>query len=74
VSGNNAYPLATVGNTYAPGRQDVFDASGNNISSRLSGGTLGALLDYRANVLDPAQNQLGQAAVALTTSVNKTCR
>ncbi len=70
VSGNNAYPLGTGGNVYAPGRQEVFDASGNNISSRLSGGTLGALLDYRTNVLDPVQNQLGQAAVALTTSIN----
>ncbi|TAL86742.1 MAG: flagellar hook-associated protein FlgK [Rhodanobacter sp.] len=70
VSGNNAYPLATGGNAYDPGRQDVFDASGNNISSRLSGGSLGALLDYRTQVLDPAQNQLGQAAVALATSVN----
>ncbi|MDQ6646537.1 MAG: flagellar hook-associated protein FlgK, partial [Pseudomonadota bacterium] len=36
----------------------------------VSGGTLGALLDYRANVLDPVQNQLGQAAVALASSVN----
>jgi flagellar hook-associated protein 1 FlgK len=70
VSGANAYPLATGGNAYDPTRQDVFDSSGNDISSRLGGGTLGALLDYRTNVLDPAQNQLGQAAVALATSVN----
>ena len=70
VSGANAYPLATGGNAYDPARQDVFDSSGNDISSRLGGGTLGALLDYRTNVLDPVQNQLGQAAVALATSVN----
>jgi len=70
VSGANAYPLSTGGNAYDPSRQDVFDSAGNDISSRLGGGTLGALLDYRTTVLDPVQNQLGQAAVALATSVN----
>lgn len=70
VSGSNAYPLSTGRNAYDPTRPDVLDSSGNNISARVSGGTLGALLDYRANVLDPVQNQLGQAAVALASSVN----
>lgn len=70
VSGSNAYALATGSSRYDPTRPDVFDSSGNNITSRLSGGALGALLDYRTNVLNPAQSQLGQAAVALTTSVN----
>ncbi len=70
VSGSNAYALATGSSRYDPTRPDVFDSSGNDITSRLSGGTLGALLDYRTNVLNPAQNQLGQAGVALATSVN----
>ncbi|HZX71652.1 MAG TPA: flagellar basal body rod C-terminal domain-containing protein, partial [Rhodanobacter sp.] len=55
---------------YDTGRTNVYDISGNDITSRLSGGSLGALLDYRSNVLDPIQNQLGQAALALAGSVN----
>lgn len=70
VSGSNAYPISTGANAYDASRTDVFDSSGNNITNRLSGGSLGALLDYRSNVLDPMQNQLGQAAVALASSVN----
>lgn len=70
VSGSNAYPLSTGGNAYDATRSDIFDSSGNNITTRLSGGSLGALLDYRTNVLDPVQNQLGQAALALASSVN----
>ncbi|MGH8157255.1 MAG: flagellar hook-associated protein FlgK [Rhodanobacter sp.] len=70
VSGSNAYPLSTSGNAYDATRTDILDSSGNNITGRLSGGSLGALLDYRTNVLDPIQNQLGQAAVALASSVN----
>ncbi|MEO9080028.1 MAG: flagellar hook-associated protein FlgK, partial [Rhodanobacter sp.] len=70
VSGSNSFPLSSGGSTYDPTRPDVFDKSGNNITTRLSGGKLGALLDYRSNVLDPVQNKLGQAAVALATSVN----
>jgi flagellar hook-associated protein 1 FlgK len=70
VSGSNSYPLSTGRNTYDPTSPDVLDSSGNNITMRLSGGKLGALLDYRANLLDPVQNQLGQAAVALASSVN----
>ncbi|MEP7186254.1 MAG: flagellar hook-associated protein FlgK, partial [Rhodanobacter sp.] len=70
VSGSNAYQLSTGSSSYDPTSPDLFDSSGNNITSRLSGGSLGALLDYRANVLAPVQNGLGQAAVALATSVN----
>jgi flagellar hook-associated protein 1 FlgK len=70
VSGSNAYPLSTGNNAYDSSRTDVFDASGNDISGRLSGGSLGAVLDYRTSALDLAQNQLGQAAIALASSVN----
>ncbi|HZX72374.1 MAG TPA: flagellar hook-associated protein FlgK, partial [Rhodanobacter sp.] len=70
VSGSNAYPIASGNDVYDTGRTNVYDSSGNDITSRLSGGSLGALLDYRSNVLDPMQNQLGQAALALAGSVN----
>lgn len=70
VSGNNTFKLSTSSDAYDTGRVNVQDAAGTDITSRLGGGQLGALLDYRSNVLDPAQNRLGQAAIALATSVN----
>lgn len=70
VSGSNAYSIASGKDLYDTGRTNVYDTAGNDITRRLSGGSLGALLDYRSNVLDPAQNQLGQAALALAVSVN----
>jgi len=70
VSGNSAFKLSVANDAYDASRTNVFDSSGTDITTRLSGGTLGALLDYRANVLEPAQNRLGQAAIALATSVN----
>ena len=35
-----------------------------------SGGSLGGLLDFRRELLDPVRNQLGQIAVAVATTVN----
>ena len=70
VSGGNAYGFQTGVSAYDAGSTVVLDQNGSDISGRLSGGTLGALLDYRSSVLDPAQNQLGLAALALASSVN----
>src|SRR6185312_4794695 len=65
VSGSYAYGFQVGSDAYDAGSTSVHD-----ISSRLSGGTLGALLNYRRNTLDPAQNQLGRAALALAQGVN----
>lgn len=70
VSGSNTFKLSTSSDSYDTGRVNVVDAAGTDITSRLGGGQLGALLDYRSNVLDPAQNRLGQAAIGLATSIN----
>jgi flagellar hook-associated protein 1 len=70
VSGNKSFALSTGNNAYDPGQTDLFDSAGNDITTKLSGGSLGALLDYRNNVLNPAQNQLGEAALALSSSIN----
>ncbi|MDI3262956.1 MAG: flagellar hook-associated protein FlgK [Fulvimonas sp.] len=70
VNGGYAYGFKTGTDAYDAGRTVVLDAAGNDISGRLSGGSLGALLDYRSQVLDPAQNALGRAALALAGSVN----
>ncbi|MET3651735.1 flagellar hook-associated protein FlgK [Dyella japonica] len=71
VSGDKSFAMQTGNNQYDPSRTEVLDNTGTVVSGKLSGGTLGALLDYRGNVLDNVQNQLGQAAVALSTSVNE---
>lgn len=70
VTGDKSFALKTGTNQYDASRTEVLDSTGTVVSGKLSGGSLGALLDYRSNVLDNVQNQLGEAAVALSTSVN----
>ncbi len=70
VSGGYSYGLQAGSSPYDSGTTDVLNASGTDITSSLSGGSLGALLSYRTNTLDPAQNQLGRAALALAQGVN----
>lgn len=41
-----------------------------DISSSLSGGSVGGLLDFRREMLDPTRNELGRMAVALGSAVN----
>lgn len=70
VSGSNSYALSARNDPYDSSRLNVFDPSGTDVTGRLSGGSLGALLNYRSGTLDPAQNRLGQAAIGLASSVN----
>ena len=71
VTGTEAHALGTAPNMYDATRREVVGAaSGNVLSGRIGGGTLGALLDFRSNVLDPAQNQLGRTAQALASAFN----
>jgi flagellar hook-associated protein 1 len=70
VSGAQSFALSSGANQYDPSSTDVFDSSGNDITSQLTGGNLGALINYRDTVLEPAQNALGQSAIALASSVN----
>ena len=41
-----------------------------DVTSALTGGTLGGLLDFRSQVLDPARNDLGRIAAGLAEAVN----
>ena len=63
-------------------KQDSFDAtrtavalgSGSgavDISSYVTGGSLGGALDFRRQMLDPARNDLGRISAALVSSVNQ---
>jgi flagellar hook-associated protein 1 FlgK len=42
-----------------------------DITTSLSGGSLGGLLDFRSQVLDPARNALGRIALGVTDAVNQ---
>jgi len=71
VTGTEAHVLGTAPNVYDATRLEVVGAaSGAVLSGRIGGGSLGALLDFRSNVLDPAQSQLGRTAQALASAFN----
>ena len=72
--------LGTQVSTLATGT-DNFDASRLAVSLRtpsgavdvtrnLTGGEIGGLLDFRAGILDPARNSIGQLAVGVASVVN----
>lgn len=66
--------LETVPDGFDPTRSRVAlrSAQGTtDITTALSGGTLGGLLDARNEVLDPARNALGRIAVGLTEQLNQ---
>ncbi len=66
-------PLQTVRNDFDSSRSEIAMVSGGAsvvITDNLNGGKLGALLDFRDQVLDPAQNSLGRIAVSLATEFN----
>jgi flagellar hook-associated protein 1 len=71
VNGTSSTKLATATNQYDSSRLEVVDPSGTVISNQLGSGSLGATFDFRTTVLDPARNQLGRSAIALTTAINK---
>jgi flagellar hook-associated protein 1 FlgK len=62
------------GSEFDPTRLEVrFQGPSGNVplDSSLTGGNLGGLLDFRRQVLDPAQQSLGQTAIALTNRFNE---
>ena len=73
VLGTSVNQLTTVQDPYDSTRLTVaLQTPGNSvdISRNISGGMLGGLLDFRSEQLDPARNQLGRIAVALSDVVN----
>lgn len=71
---NQALGLDTAHNAADPTRIDVVyrGVGGNQIitDAMRAGGSLGGMLDVRAELLDTARNSLGQVATALAMSVN----
>jgi flagellar hook-associated protein 1 FlgK len=73
VTGFLASPLKVVPNDFDARRADVGIVTAGAtsvITSSITGGKLGALLDVRSQVLDPAQNALGRVATTLAVDFN----
>jgi flagellar hook-associated protein 1 len=73
VTGGQASTLSATPDQFGSGQLDVSvttPSSTTDITSQLSGGSLGGLLQFRNTMLIPGQNALGQAAVTLTSLVN----
>jgi flagellar hook-associated protein 1 len=74
VVGAQTYQLAALPSATDPSRVVVGYQTTSKVSvlpeDALSGGSLGALLDFRANSLDRVQNSLGRVAVTLGVSFN----
>jgi flagellar hook-associated protein 1 FlgK len=73
VVGTSAAKLTSGQDPFNSGQQRVFlqNANGSvDISASLAGGAIGGLLQFQEQLLTPAHNALGQAAVTLTNLVN----
>ncbi len=64
--------LTTVGNQFNASQLEISTSAlnGTPISARITSGDLGGLLSARTQVINPALNQLGQVATALSQTVN----
>lgn len=77
LTGTTAFSLSAQPNQADPtediivynGLVNVFD-----LSSQLSGGELGGLLDFRQNVLEPTRNALGRVAIGIADTFNTQMR
>jgi flagellar hook-associated protein 1 FlgK len=74
VIGQTAATVVATDDPYDPTRNTVSvrSASGDvNITNSLSGGTLGGVLDFRTQMLEPARNTLGRMSVAVAEVMNE---
>jgi flagellar hook-associated protein 1 FlgK len=70
---NQATPLSTAVNAYDPTRLDITYGSGAGqqvLTSQLTGGQLGGLLQVQSQLIVPTRNALGQIATGLAVAVN----
>lgn len=75
VVSSSAVTLATTPDPNDAGKLNIGIKNGSgaatDITSEITGGSLGGLLVTRSQVLDPTQNALGQIAVGLATVMNQ---
>lgn len=74
VIGKDVMTLTTANSPTDPGQLEVaYQSSGKSTilgASSLPGGVIGGLLQFRAESLDPIQNQIGQVALVLGDTFN----
>ena len=76
VTGSTAQQLTAIQNPNDATQYDIGLSAGSSgapsdITSEVTGGTLGGLLATRSQVLDPTENALGQIAVGIASVVNQ---
>jgi len=75
VISSSAQALVATPDANDPGKLNISVSNGSStpidITSEITGGSLGGLLVTRSQVLDPTQNALGQIAVGLATVMNQ---
>jgi flagellar hook-associated protein 1 FlgK len=74
VVGDQASTLGTAPNALDVSRTEVVYRSGTTttqVTQAMSGGELGALLDFRDDVLDPARNAIGRLGISVAVSLNE---
>ncbi|SEQ18875.1 flagellar hook-associated protein 1 FlgK [Solimonas aquatica] len=70
VLAGDATALGLADDAYHSGNLDIT-YGGQSITSQISGGAIGGLLDTRRELIQPAQNEIGRLATALAVSVNQ---
>jgi flagellar hook-associated protein 1 FlgK len=73
VIGSAVNEIQAVRNQFNPERYDLVIQQGQsrvNVTEQLTGGRLGAVIDFRSNVLEPGLNALGRVATGLGTVFN----
>jgi flagellar hook-associated protein 1 FlgK len=73
VLGTTSSQITTVTDPFDPQRTQfalLTDTGTVDISRGVSGGTLGGLLDWRREMLEPARNELGRISLAIASQVN----
>lgn len=74
VTGSKVSHLTLVDNEHDKSVKEIALSTGNgavNITRNLSGGTLGGMLDFRREVLEPTRNDLGRVAISLAMQFNE---
>jgi flagellar hook-associated protein 1 FlgK len=74
VVGNRAFQLATRQSAETPGQVDVAYLTGSTAitlgATTITGGSLGAILSFRAGALTDSRNELGRIAAGLAVTFN----
>ena len=73
VAGTQTIPVSLVAGAFDPQRLEVAIGAGGaaaSLGNPISGGSLGGLLAYRQDVLEPARSALGRIAAGLAQELN----